>query len=108
MYEKGTLNACNEFIEHTEDKPAIKCAIIEFAGKKRKLRCGYNMRLYEAFLLRISFQYDAGYGSQNLYGTIWYIDGTYSERSEYNGSERWEYRKAPEVPKELQKRTSPQ
>lgn len=47
------------------------------------------------------FEYDSGYGIQYLYGVIWYTDGTYSDRHEYDGSEYWVYRTAPEIPPRL-------
>jgi hypothetical protein len=49
----------------------------------------------------LDFNYDNGYGGQELYGTIWYVDGTWSERGEYDGSEWWDYREVPEVPSYL-------
>lgn len=42
-----------------------------------------------------SMDYDNGYGSQHLFGTIVFKDGTWLERGEYDGSEWWEYRKLP-------------
>ena len=45
--------------------------------------------------------YDSGYGSQQLFGTIWYKDGTWSTRGEYDGSEWWKYNSCPELPKLL-------
>lgn len=42
-----------------------------------------------------SINYDNGYGSQELFGTIVFKDGTWLERGEYDGSEWWEYRKLP-------------
>lgn len=52
----------------------------------------------EEFLSAIDVDYYNGYGVQELYGTIWYTDGTYSERSEYDGAECWSYRKPPALP----------
>lgn len=42
-----------------------------------------------------SMDYDNGYGSQHLFGTIVFKDGTWLERGEYDGSEWWEHRKLP-------------
>lgn len=42
-----------------------------------------------------SINYDNGYGSQELFGTIVFKDGTWLERGEYDGSEWWEHRKLP-------------
>lgn len=96
-------NAKQEFIEHTADL-AVKCAEIYFYGEEDKphlLRIGYSQEEYESFLEAINYDYNDGYGGQVLYGTIWYVGGTWSERGEYDGSEWWEYRKMPKIPKHL-------
>jgi hypothetical protein len=43
----------------------------------------------------LDFEYDDGYGSQFLFGYIWYTDGTWSEREEYDGSEWWAHKERP-------------
>lgn len=45
----------------------------------------------------LDFDYCCGYGSQELFGYIWYKDGTWSERGEYDGSEWWEHKERPEL-----------
>ena len=50
----------------------------------------------EEVLPLLDFDYDNGYGTQKLFGYIWYTDGTWSERGEYDGSEWWEYKKSPD------------
>jgi hypothetical protein len=50
----------------------------------------------EAFLDR---EYDSGFGSQMLHGTVWLSDGSWLERGEYDGSEWWAHRKCPAMPK---------
>jgi hypothetical protein len=52
----------------------------------------------EQVLPQLNFHYDEGYSSQHIFGTIWYTDGTWSERGEYDGSEWWVYRKCPSLP----------
>lgn len=49
-------------------------------------------------LPQLDFDYDNGYGRQELEGTIWYADGTWSDRGEYDGSEWWAHRKCPSLP----------
>ena len=39
---------------------------------------------YVYILPDIDKEYDDGYGGQELYGTIWYKDGTWSTRGEYS------------------------
>lgn len=49
----------------------------------------------------LQFEYDDGYGTQNLFGTVWFNDGSWLERGEYDGSEWWEYKSVPVIPEEL-------
>ena len=39
----------------------------------------------------LDFEYDSGYGSQVLFGYVWFTDGTWLERFEYDGSECWHH-----------------
>lgn len=55
----------------------------------------YSDKEYKEFIQKLNFEYDTGYGLQNLCGYIWYNNGTWSERGEYDGSEWWEHKKAP-------------
>jgi hypothetical protein len=66
------------------------------------LPVGHTQEQYEQFINMLDVEYDDGYGRQNLYGTIWYTDGTWSERGEYDGSEWWEYKSCPEIPEDMQ------
>ena len=43
--------------------------------------------------------YDAGWGSQKLFGTIWLQDGSWLTRGEYDGSEWWNHNKRPAIPR---------
>lgn len=99
-------NAKQEFIGHTaEVKSKIKAAAIYTddwePDLKDCLKVGYTGEDYNNFLTRLDFSYDSGYGGQELYGMIWYEDGTWSERGEYDGSEWWDYRAVPSIPEEL-------
>lgn len=45
---------------------------------------------YTAFLEQLAtLDYDNGFGSQELHGYVWFTDGTWAERREYDGSEWW-------------------
>lgn len=100
-------NCYNEFIEHTYRKGNIICAEIvhraEYEDNRKvySLRLGYTPDEYEEFLKSLNFNYDSGYGGQELFGAIWYEDGTWSERGEYDGAEWWEHKKRPEIPENL-------
>lgn len=45
----------------------------------------------------LDFEYDDGFGNQELFGIILFKDNTWMERAEYDGSEWWEYKKCPTV-----------
>lgn len=55
----------------------------------------YTQEQYEAALAQLDFTYDDGYGSQYLFGYVWFTDGSWAERGEYDGSEWWEHKVRP-------------
>lgn len=102
------MNAKEEFVRHTTDRPVL-CATIKYRDcwdyesefKPSILKTGYTDDEYTSFIESLNYDYDSGYGGQELYGVIWYIDGTWSDRGEYDGSEWWEYFKCPQIPELL-------
>lgn len=44
---------------------------------------------------QLNFNYDSGYGGQELFGTVYFNDGTWLDRGEYDGSEWWEHMTPP-------------
>lgn len=64
---------------------------------------GYTIEDLESFLSAMEFEYDSGYGGQNLYGIIWMQDGTWLTRGEYDGSEWWDWHRLPKLPIEFQR-----
>ena len=102
----STTNAREEFIEHIGNREVL-CAKLttnehEWEGSQTfLLKKNYTELDYLNFLSQINYIYDSGYGGQELFGTIWYKDGTWSIRGEYDGSEWWEHVSKPEIPKEL-------
>jgi hypothetical protein len=44
---------------------------------------------------KLDFSYDNGPGGQEMFGYIWYKDGTWSEREEYDGLEWWRHVERP-------------
>lgn len=104
-------NAKKELIAHVNGR-AILCAYIRFGEELDDdndfnkmdvhiLTTGNTKEDLEIFLNGLDKDYDSGYGGQELFGTIWYKDGTWSTRGEYDGSEWWENHICPEIPKEL-------
>lgn len=106
-------NAKQEFLDHTAERcvggRTIRCAEIKIwvgeygdAPKIAILPVGYTTEDLALFLEKINVEYNSSYGSQELYGTIWYTDGvTWSKRGEYDGSEWWEFCEVPEITPEL-------
>ena len=88
------MNAKEELIKHVADKEVAFVSIVfnehptyDLIVIKGKL---------EEVLPLLDFDYNDGFGVQELFGYIWYTDGTWSERAEYDGSEWWEYKKSPD------------
>lgn len=94
-------NAKHEFLITIPEGVKIKCAIIEYNKVKRLLKVGYSDEDYTNFLNSLDFNYNSGFGGQELFGMIWLNDGTWIERGEYDGLEWWELRKLPKIPDEL-------
>lgn len=66
------------------------------------LPVGYTQEEYDNFMKKLDVEYNAGYGMQELFGTIWLKDGTWFDRGEYDGSEWWIYQQCPEIPDHLE------
>jgi hypothetical protein len=104
-------NAKEEFLGHNRNRKVL-CATIFYRdcweyntpGSKHDLSVNYTPKEYDAFIESLDFEYDSGYGGQELFGTIWYEDGTWSDRGEYDGSEWWDYHSCPEIPETLTKK----
>ena len=112
------MNAREEFIHHVGGK-SVLCAQIQrgndygyydnsdegtsviSATSVFNLTTGWDSEDWNKFLADLNFEYNCGYGSQNLFGTIWYVDGTWSDRGEYDGSEWYDYHVCPSIPKDL-------
>jgi hypothetical protein len=99
------MNAKVELLSHINLNGRIKCAKIEYKDNPDPiiLKVGYSNSENDLglFLDKLDFDYDDGYGSQELFGIIWFENGTWSTRGEYDGSEWWEHNALPKIPKEL-------
>ena len=69
----------------------------ETKEKEIILKINFTEEEYETFLKEIDFEYDNGYGMQEISGTIWFNDGSWCDRGEYDGSEWWEYKEYPKI-----------
>ena len=92
------INAKQELVEHIGDRE-VKYVSVTVGDEFSEVTKHIEGTLPEV-LPQLDFCYNNGYGGQELYGTIWYTDGTWSARNQYDGSEWWVYRKCPEVPEE--------
>lgn len=89
----------------------VKCAIITRESiwlnsppsRTFCLNLGYTETEMEVFLQELAFDYDNGYGKQELFGTVWFENATWADRGEYDGSEWWDLREVPSIPSELVK-----
>jgi hypothetical protein len=99
-------------IENSKGRPIpIKCATIsrgcwydndDVERSTFNLKEGHTQKEYEEFLKKLDFEYDNGYGGQELFGKVWLTEeGTWYERGEYDGSEWWEYQECPPIPDNL-------
>ncbi len=106
------MNAKDEFLTHTDGSPNgfdyILCATIKYESSRHNskvsqfsLTTGWTKEDWNDFIKSLDFEYDNGFGSQELYGIIWYTNGTWSDRDEYDGSELWKYNECPKIPNEL-------
>ena len=97
------INAKEEFIYRTKEREVICAFLLQSNENQYHLKEGYTIDDYNQFLNDIDFIYDSGYGGQKVYGCIWYVDKSWSERGEYDGSEWWEFQKRIEIPIELRR-----
>ena len=81
----ASTNAKQEFLNHityagSPIQTQVLCAVIQKGdygdddeGLKNTfvLTTGYTEEDWNDFLLKMDFMYNSGYGSQNLFGTIW-------------------------------------
>lgn len=71
----------------------MKCACI---GGGISLKVNHTQEELNEFLKKMDFRYNNGYGSQELYGTVWLVDGTWLSRrvsyEVYNECEWWEHK----------------
>lgn len=106
------MNAREELIEFMkenflddEDIEAADLVFEPWGGERRTivLPQGHTPEQWAEFLRSLDFNYYEGYGSQELFGTLWFkgAGGAWAERAEYDGSEWWSYRSRPIIPQEL-------
>ena len=90
------MNAKQELLKHIGDREVkhVHIAVGNELDSDLKVIAGS----LEEVLPLLDFEYDDGLGGQWLFGHIWYADGTWSDRCEYDGSEWWEHKVCPPIP----------
>jgi hypothetical protein len=92
---------------------SLVCAEITHEGEwgedasKIELKVGHTKEQAEAFFNQLNFKYNNGYGTQELYGTVWLTHDVWLSRWEYDGSEGWQVNKRPIIPDYLKGETAP-
>lgn len=101
------MNAKEEFIKVVGNRTVLCAEVYKEHWSMEEdtvyhlLKIDYDDEEYEKFLNAIDFDYDDGYGSQELHGTIWFTNGSYADRGEYDGSEWWDVHTVPDIPEKL-------
>lgn len=107
-------NAKEEFLYVTRNRK-VKCAEINYSAsslwelndeqapppKELILKVGHTSEELEEFINQLDFDYDSGYGGQELFGRVWFDDDGWMDRGEYDGSEWWHLHYCPSIPEEL-------
>lgn len=89
------MNAKEELIKHVGDKK-VKWVYVGYTPSWDE---GVKIEgKLEDVLPLMDFEYDNWYGRQFICGTIWYEDGSWAEREEYDGSEWWSDKVCPPLP----------
>ena len=88
------MNARQEFIEATKGHEVLAAEVIDMRGVYRSGSVTHRLLLDHTpeelgrFLRSIDFDYDPGFGSQEVDGSIYAKDAIWYRR-EYDGSEHW-------------------
>ena len=100
------MNAKQELIKHIKDREVKYVHIIKGREYLGEDECEVFTGNLSDVLPLLDFEYNDGYGGQELFGNIWYADGTWSERREYDGSEWWVHVVRPPIPVALSSEAS--
>lgn len=109
------MNAKQELLEILDKVKSrqftLLCADITYEGNYDepneliRLPLHYTEEQLNSFYNSLDFNYNNGYGSQHLFGTVWLKYGAWLERWEYDGSEGWELKTCPAIPNYLRENT---
>lgn len=89
--QEETLEAIKAVGKNIEDIAYCDIYKSDWRNEKDRTICIDNFDINA-----LNLKYDAGYGSQEIFGFIVFTDNSWLQRREYDGSEWWEYFKTPE------------
>ncbi len=95
------MNARKELLDKVEPKDILCASINFYDGYREKqiiLPLNWSDEDMYYFLVALDFEYNNGYGMQELFGNVWMKNGTWLEREEYDGSECWKHKVCPPIP----------
>lgn len=86
----------------------IQCAYVYFEDYENKVEMcslpeNYTEEELAGFQNYLNIEYNSGFGSQVLFGEVFFKDGSWLERSEDDGIEWWTHRKC-EIPDFLKRK----
>tara|TARA_R110000868_G_scaffold234054_3_gene487767 strand:+ start:1798 stop:2109 length:312 start_codon:yes stop_codon:yes gene_type:complete len=99
----NTLQELQETLsDFSKEVSDIKCLTISYEQQTFNLKIGWTEQDWNKLLNDLDFEYHEGYGGQELFDSIvWFNDGSWLERGEYDGSEWWAYKTTPLIPDNL-------
>lgn len=92
------MNAKTEILKHIEDRKVEYVLVTVDHHSRNGVKEETIHGTLEEVLPLLDFTYNDRYGFQCLKGFIWYADGTWSSRRDYEGAEWWEHQVRPELP----------
>jgi len=102
------MNAKEEFLSKVSMEQVICayiCSMDDYGDEPPRqnaiLKKGFTEEDWNAFLKQIDFNYNNGFGGQELDGCIWLTNNQWYDRGEYDGSEWWQFHSYPEIPVSL-------
>lgn len=100
-------NAKEELLSSVNKLDDIVCAKIQYESydsdeiaKDLILKVGHTKEEMQSFLNELDFEYDSGYGPQELYGIVWLKDNeAWLERDGSEDQEWWARKERPTITK---------
>jgi hypothetical protein len=105
------MNAREELLQNIKDEKVLcwhiwadkshydweKKEVVVDLGVDSILKVGYTPEDMERELSKLDFDYDDGFGGQELFGIVLLEGGAWMERGEYDGSEWWSFKSTPRL-----------